>query len=162
MLYVLDNWVFTVNGNPSTILMLRAFTANDSEVPIDPSHIPDMLPTSNSIPALSTGYSSIPYPPYGWPIAANISLGNGNYISYCVANCTYTPSNIPGSKSNGYLPIGPMVYAGSASNVYFSSNFNNTAYILAHDSGLTTTTTYSCGSPRFPRTCTSTTTTPAT
>ncbi|MGC8537862.1 MAG: hypothetical protein ACP5MZ_02655 [Candidatus Micrarchaeia archaeon] len=160
ILYVLDNWTFDVNGYTSTILMLRAFTANDTEVPIDPSHIPDVLPLNPNAIATSTGYTSTAYPPYGWPLSANISIGTNSYISYCVANCTYTPSTI-GSRSNGYLPIGPMVYTGAIPNIYFSSNFNNTGYLLAHASGLTSTTTYSCGTAREPGTCTSTSTTNA-
>ena len=147
VLYVLDNWTFNVNGNFSTILMLRAFTANDTEVPIDPSHIPDVLPLNPSGSSTSTGYTSTAYPPYGWPLSANISLGTNGYISYCIANCTYTPETI-GSKSNGYLPIGPAInipmdtflqgesfYPQALTNIYFSTNFNNTGYLLAHAGG---------------------------
>ena len=140
VLYVLDNWTFSINGNTSTIIMLRAFTANDTEVPIDPSHVPDVLPLNPNVIATSTGYTSTAYPPYGWPLSANISLGTNGYISYCIANCTYTPETI-GSKSNGYLPVGPAInvpadtQAPYMTSIYFSSNFNNTGYLLAHVGG---------------------------
>ena len=148
VLYVLDNWTFGIDGFYSTILMLRAFTANDTEVPIDPSHIPDVLPLNPSGSSTSTGYVNENYPPYGWPISANISIGPGNYISYCIANCTYTPETI-GSKSNGYLPIGPAINVPidiyiqrkpfspppELTNIYLSTNFNNTGYLLAHAGG---------------------------
>ena len=142
VLYVLDNWTFTINGNTSTIIMLRAFTANDTEVPIDPSHVPDMVPLNSGALSTSTGYTSTSYPPYGWPISANISIGSGNYISYCIANCTYTPETI-GSKGDGYLPVGPAINVPAdtqtsyMTSIYFSSNFNNTGYLLAHVGGFT-------------------------
>ncbi len=134
--YMLDNWTFTVNGLTSTILMLRAFTSNGTEIPIDPSLIPDTAAANPAAISTTTGGSGIRYfPPYGWPLSANISIGNNKYISYCAADCTYTPNTI-GSNSNGYEPIGPFVNAygnqPKVNDTAFSAAFNGSLMILAH------------------------------
>ena len=138
VLYELDNWSFTVNGLQSSMLMLRAFSANGTEVPIKAQNYSDIIP--NNVPTLdlSTGGSGITYfPPFGWPLSANISIGNGNHITYCAANCDFTPSNIPASKAGGYLPIGPSIsnqgnVGPNSDDLGFTSNFNGTMMILAH------------------------------
>ena len=134
--YILDNWTFTVNGLTSTMLMLRAFTSNGTEIPIDPSLIPDTAAANPAAISTTTGSSGIKYfPPYGWPLSANISIGNNKYVSYCAADCTYTPNTI-GSNSNGYEPIGPFInangYEPAVNDTAFSAAFNGSMMILAH------------------------------
>ena len=138
VLYELDNWSFTVNGLQSSMLMLRAFSANGTEIPIKAQNYSDIIPNNVPTTDLSTGGSGITYfPPFGWPLSANISIGNGNYITYCAANCDFTPSNIPASKADGYLPIGPSIsnqgnVGPNSDDLGFTSNFNGTMMILAH------------------------------
>ena len=133
--YVIDNWTFTSNGLTSTVLLLRAFAANGTEVQIDPQKYYDLIPSNSAAISVSTGNlgGAPSNPPYGWPLAANISLPNGNYISYCAYGCTYTPNTI---DSHGYPPIASLVMAnGGGLNSYnFSTgiNFNGTIYIISH------------------------------
>ncbi|MCL5434275.1 MAG: hypothetical protein M1559_01000 [Candidatus Marsarchaeota archaeon] len=134
--YILDNWTFTVNGLTSTMLMLRAFTSNGTEIPIDPSLIPDTIAANPAAISTTTGSSGIRYfPPYGWPLSVNISISNNKYVSYCAADCTYTPNTI-GSNSNGYEPIGPFInangYEPAVNDTAFSAAFNGSMMILAH------------------------------
>ncbi|MEM3841398.1 MAG: hypothetical protein QXN59_01745, partial [Candidatus Micrarchaeaceae archaeon] len=133
--YVIDNWTFTVNGLTSTILMLRAFAANGTEIKIDPQNYYDLIPANSASISVSTGNlgGALSNPPYGWPLSANISLPGGNYISYCAYGCTYTPSTM-GPES--YPPIASLVLAnGQGADKYnFSTgiNFNGTVYIISH------------------------------
>ena len=74
--------------------------------------------------ASSSYYANRTYPPYGWVIAANITLGEihplGIYahtlvptkiISFCSSGCTYDPNNMPNNYYGTYLPIGPSLWA---------------------------------------------------
>ncbi len=195
LLYVLDNWSFTVNGQSSSIMMLRAFSYAGTEVPIDSRFINDLssspqtgvTSSQSTVTSVSTvsslqtaqppllhnngtnislqgytqgiglgfgsgsGTNSITsvqstglaggYPPYGWPISANISIGGSGTVSYCAAECTFSPSGLPTSDTFGYLPIGPMikssgeVSSSSLQDIGFTVDFNNTGYLIAHTSG---------------------------
>ncbi len=140
LLYVVDNWTFSVNGGQSSILMLRAFSYNGAEVPIDSRTIPDIYGNTLTVNQFTTGAVSYNYPPYGWPLSANVSLAKPNSapppppitpiiyqiprsnastyqgsfyssISYCAYECTYSPSQMTSSNTFGYLPIGPFIKA---------------------------------------------------
>ncbi|MDE1857136.1 MAG: hypothetical protein KGH98_03585 [Candidatus Micrarchaeota archaeon] len=136
LLYVLDNWTFTVHGMPASVLMLRAFGAGGTEAQI------------NSLQG--TSHQNNLSIAYGWPIAANISIGNGQYETYCAAGCTYTTKSIQGTKlEQEYAPVGPFMsdaspgwffglggstshVGGSPLDVALYSDFNGTSYLLAH------------------------------
>ena len=132
--YVMDNWTFTVNGLKSTVLTLRAFTSNGIEVSIDPQSYYDLIPSNSGLVSVSTGSlgGALSNPPYGWPLAANISLPDGTYVSYCAYGCTYTPNSL----DTAYPPIASMVEADGANvgqrNFSIGINFNGTVYIISH------------------------------
>ena len=132
--YVIDNWTFTVNGLTSTVLMLRAFTSNGIEVNINPQKYYDLIPSNSNLVSVSTGNlgGALSDPPYGWPLAANISLPDGNHISYCAYGCTYTPNSL----NTAYPPIASMVVADGSNvdqhNFSIGINFNGTVYIISH------------------------------
>ena len=153
-LYVLDNWTFKVPVNvngaleemSSAILLVRAFTENGMEVPIDGSSMNYLVPAFGGAVSTTTGVS-VPqggWAPYGWPISANIMVtpfapdGGAvpTHISYCAAGCTYSPNTI----STGYPPIGPAISedgriaeSGKNADLGFSTDFNGTSYMIAHD-----------------------------
>ena len=132
ILYVLDNWSFNVGSSPSTILMLRAFLLNGTELPIKSSPFDDMV-AKFFPPPPNPGRGALPInPPYGWPLSVNISG-----TSYCVALCTYTPNSIE-LQGSDYLPIGPLIssYGGIAPLDSFglSGDFNGNLYMLVHAS----------------------------
>ncbi|MCL4379690.1 hypothetical protein M1589_04060 [Candidatus Marsarchaeota archaeon] len=131
-LYVLDNWLFAPPfpssvRSAASILMLRAFLLNGTEIPIHASTVQDIVPKTSGA-SLTTGYVADKlYPPYGWPISANFTLYTGSgfsYLSYCAYYCNNTPS-ASGSLTNnfafpstsyeygGYPPVGPAVAADS-------------------------------------------------
>ncbi len=117
ILYVLDLWDFHIPGHGSSaILMLQAFYSNNTEVPIDPANFNNMVVSSNNtvaIPPLNGINGKFNYMPYGWPLSANISIGNSSnpkYITYCINGCNYGP-NSPNLQDNGYPPIGPSIDA---------------------------------------------------
>lgn len=131
VLYVLDNWSFTVTTSDgqvenSKMLVLRAFSGNGIEIPIDSFNINDLLGTTTGAAPSGAELSGINFPPYGWVISANISVGNNKYITYCAVGgsngCTYTPLTLPVHAgistypqasirgNNGYQPIGPLVF----------------------------------------------------
>jgi hypothetical protein len=154
MLYVLDDWNITsvntnilgsiVTGGPSlsagpdnmNILMLRIFYGNNTEVPINPFPVSDTVgPNALTSNTIST------FPPYGWPLSANISTssstntGSGSSISYCVSGCTHTPTDI----GQSYAPVGPAISLNNPSFINSSSfgsymDYNGTFYLLAHTS----------------------------
>lgn len=149
IVYVLDNWTFTVNYNSggaqmrSAILMLRAFY-NGTEVSVDgsPNSYSVVIPGSSQPPSNGKGAPSNGFRPYGWPMSATISIhapSNGGsssgsnpqpseLITYCAFNCTYTPSTLTAS----YEPIGPQIRNdGYANGFGFSTDYNGTAYIIA-------------------------------
>ena len=156
ILYVIDNWTFSVStstGNyPTSILMLRAFGENGTEIPINPTLINTLAPlyggpsvtgSGSGIPGL--GGANVPangWPPYGWVLSANIMLPSGqsgsqstvNSVSYCVLDCTYDASSV----DTAYPPIGPLIepeggYFGQGANdISISSDFNGTLYLIAH------------------------------
>ena len=157
LLYVIDNW--TISEPPTlscfqhhalsgvciptplaSILMLRAFLYNGTEVPLHPSQQFDMA-LSQGMADLSQGSNGIAqaYPPYGWPLAANISVGNGNYVSYCIAGCSSTPLHVGANNMSGYETIGPMVNVSgnvgspAGGSIAFAPAFNGSIYMLAHD-----------------------------
>ncbi len=131
VLYVLDNWTFTVNNKQSAILMLRAFKNGTEEIPIDGSSHSSMLPVSSTQITTSQGTGASPsggWSPYGWPLSATITTSSG-LITYCAANCTYTPSTL----SSAYPPIGPQIAPDGYVNGFgFSMDFNGTAYLIAN------------------------------
>jgi hypothetical protein len=168
MLYVLDYWSFTVCNNPnggcynapqSSILMLRAFQPDGAEIPINPYPYNDIETTnSQTAPATASGLAgggsqSAGFVPYGWPIAANISIPGGGYETYCVASCDFTPST-EGATYNGFPPIGPQIPAysltpnpndpnyqsglinnylrGDINKISMSSDFNGTDYLISN------------------------------
>ena len=155
IIYVVDNWSFSVwqnndNQISSSILMLRAFGENGTEIPINPSLINTFIPTycGASCPASAVGGSGVPglgganvpaggWPPYGWPLSANIVLPGGNTISYCALDCTYDAGNAF-LENTPYQPLGPKMepfggYVGPNQNsLVISSDFNGTLYFMAH------------------------------
>ncbi|BCS90557.1 MAG: hypothetical protein ARM1_0014 [Candidatus Micrarchaeota archaeon] len=111
ILYVLDLWNFSGCGVQGSILMLRELTSNGSaELPINGFGVDDIVP-GNAFIGSGVNFS-LGYPPYGWPLSANISvtLSNGNtkYYTFCISQCEYTPAN---TNTNGFLPIGPAISA---------------------------------------------------
>ncbi len=141
ILYVLDNWTFPDPscGSSSTqcsssILMLRAFTINFNEVPISGSSKSDITINSNAI--ITTPPKDIlnfKYPPYGWPLSANISLPSSKLDTYCAADCNHIPP-----LSYGYQPIGPemsstgLISPSGKQEFGMYMGFNGTFYMLAH------------------------------
>ncbi|MCL5099770.1 MAG: hypothetical protein M1158_01460 [Candidatus Marsarchaeota archaeon] len=158
LLYLVDDWAFMVDGQQSSVLMLRVFLDNGTEVPIRGTPNYDLsVPASTLDLSQGNSGSIYSYPPYGWPLAANISIGNGGYVTYCMAGCTFTPSNPPPNDFNGYLPIGPMINVtggvGPMSSIQsgspgkylaFSSSFNGTVYMLTHDIPHNIVSSYRC------------------
>ena len=155
-LYVLDNWNFGPYDNRgcpesedyATMLMLRAFYLNGTEIPIHGSSIVDVIPNSDL--SLTTGYqANVLYPPYGWPLSANFTtypITPYSYISYCTYLCTdtpYLPVGEVNSVYGGYPPIGPTVAASGGSTnpsppyppytvsspISMTADFNSTLYI---------------------------------
>ena len=117
-LYVLDYWGFQVGNNqPSAMLMLQAFSGNQ-QVPINPFPIYDYLSPSVNIAQIVN--STRIYPPYGWPLSVNISIGSGtsasDYLSYCINGCTVPAGELalyPAESPfhTNYLPLGPLIKA---------------------------------------------------
>ena len=134
MLYVLDNWTFSTPNGPSSILMLRAYNGNGTEIPVDSFKYNDMIPVNTVQTSGAFNGIYITYPPYGWPLSANISLpsAHGGLINYCSSSvlCT-TPS---ASESNGYPPIGPFITSLGplTDSIGLASDFNGDLYLLAH------------------------------
>ncbi|MGC8586111.1 MAG: hypothetical protein ACP5K5_01015, partial [Candidatus Micrarchaeia archaeon] len=138
LLYVFDFWNFSINGMPSSFLIMRVFTENNTEIPIDAQNYTTMFPTNSQEISTSQGNTQVYWPPYGWVLSANISIGNGQYISYCAAGCTNTPSSLGDVP---YPPIGPWITALGINatgmmlpptNLSLSSSFNGTFNMLAH------------------------------
>ena len=158
ILYVIDNWSIYVNKTQSTIIMLRAFAENGTEIPIDPSLVNTSMPVIAPLPGLSTSKGlginpSVYWRPFGWPLSANITISKGNTISYCAVQCTNDPagmrkSSIPAFNSLSYEPIGPWISAtstmiGPYNSVAISADFNGTLYIIAHPWSYTQSTSTS-------------------
>ena len=160
-LYVLDDWAFTPSfpsdsAMAGSILMLRAFYLNGTEIPMHASTYDTVLPKTQGL-SLTTGYvAQRLYPPYGWPLSANFTIRTGSgsyaYISYCAYYCNNTPQYTsdpagPGAIYAGYPPIGPSLPAETVqrstqehasavqyappSPMSFYADFNNTVYIDA-------------------------------
>ncbi|MGI0100508.1 MAG: hypothetical protein ACREBH_02195 [Candidatus Micrarchaeaceae archaeon] len=138
ILYVIDNWSFVIGTGSqsakSAILMLRAFSENGTELPIDPTMYYDYVNTitGSNVP-LNVNSIAQGWKPYGWPLSATISLPQGGTISYCAAYCTYGPF----SANSGYAPIGPRIdpegFVGTGTNsLSISADFNGTLYLIAH------------------------------
>jgi hypothetical protein len=157
ILYVIDNWTFTVDGtHDSSVLMLRAFAQNGTEIPIDPSTVNTLSSVDNTAVAAvsSIGAGTTPqfgWKPYGWPLSASITLPSGQVISYCAVQCTNDPgsmhaSNTPIFNSTAYDAIGPHIDTTSGAvgdawnSISITSDFNGTLYIIAHPWSFTTTT----------------------
>lgn len=81
---------------------------------------------SSTYYSLASGsyYANQTYPPYGWVLSANITLGEitplgiyshtlipTNIISFCSSGCTYGPNNMPINYHGVYLPIGPSLWS---------------------------------------------------
>ncbi len=157
LLYVIDDWSFTVNGLPSSIMTMRVFFPNGTAIPIDGQNYDDMIANA-SYPGVDLSgvniSTTVSDPPYGWPLSANISVGNGNYVSYCAAGCEYGPSS--SINYNGYPPIGPFITTGgfpspNQNDLGFYMNYNGTAYMIAHV--LVPATSGSCYTTRTGRYC---------
>ncbi|MCL5101794.1 MAG: hypothetical protein M1544_00335, partial [Candidatus Marsarchaeota archaeon] len=140
LLYVVDDWSFTVNGLPSSILMLRVFLSNGTEIPINGANYNDLVLNSSAASSLDLNVqnasSKITNPPYGWPISANISISSSDTVSYCAALCTYSPSSTS-VNYNGYLPIGPFITAlgmtpPALNATGFYIDYNGTVYMISH------------------------------
>lgn len=144
IVYVIDDWSFTIDDAQSSILMLRAFAENGTEMPIDPQFINTLVANSSSTSA-NTQYiyngitPSYGWKPYGWPLSASIGLpSSSNSVSYCVAYCSKNGSS--NDLNTGYLPIGPSLgalsqqdeNAGPSNALGISSDFNGTLYIISH------------------------------
>ena len=134
ILYVVDNWTIPFNyqsldngdgtqaQDASAIWMLRAFTQNGVEVQIDGSANDTLTYTGstqnqNTAPKSSQQYSAIQnhvlYPPYGWPLSANISTdwpsskySLPQHVTFCAADCMNPYS---GSNYAAYPPVGPAI-----------------------------------------------------
>ncbi len=158
ILYVIDNWTIYVDSMQSTILMLRAFSENGTEIPINPSSVNTSLSSAVG-PALTKSKgggidAGVNWRPFGWPLSANITTSQGTTVSYCAALCNYDPasikaSTIAGFNSISYPPIGPFMSATSTTagpwnSLAISGDFNGTLYIIAHPWSYTTKTT-GCG-----------------
>ncbi|MDE1868455.1 MAG: hypothetical protein KGH60_00600 [Candidatus Micrarchaeota archaeon] len=142
MLYVLDNWTFKVDGQPSSILMLRAFSENGIEVPINPAQADTLAPVNPQAVSTSPSITANPpvgWPAYGFPIAAYITLPDGSTQTYCAVGCDTTPQS-GWLQGFGYYPIGPeigpnggtMSKGGTAQDLGMSTDFNGTSYLMAH------------------------------
>ncbi len=159
VIYVFDLWSFAPcsaysggsgaycsRASDDSILMLRAFLSNGTEVHIHPSSFNDTI--SRSEISLSTGFvqTSPSYPPYGWPLSANFTLWLSNsqsnyyYQSYCSYGCNNSPSYPLSSAMNysGFPPIGPNIGADPQGGFgynqqwfYATSDFNSTVYLDA-------------------------------
>lgn len=71
------------------------------------------------------------YPPYGWILAANVSVGQASPVNtnFCSSPaCTFTPWNLPGTYKGNFKPTGPGVPSTYASfaDPGFTINFNST------------------------------------
>ena len=143
LLYVVDNWTFTVNGLMSSMLMLRVFYPNGTAIPLDGVNYNDLIINASQAGVVDTSgtniTTTITNPPYGWPLSVNISIGNNKYVSYCVADCEYSPSSAPSTDKNynGYPPIGPfMIQDGfigpNLNDTAFYMDYNGTAYMITH------------------------------
>lgn len=140
VLYVLDNWTFDVDNQQSSILMLRAFTQNGIEIPINPTVSDTMTPVNpvgvSSSPVITAAPVS-GWPAYGFPISATIKLPDGSVQTYCAVACTTTPES-QWLQGFGYYPIGPMIgqngetTPGQQLNIGMSTDFNGTSYLIAH------------------------------
>ncbi len=139
----------------SSILMLRVFLPNGTEVKINPVTNYSDLVASNSMALgfINAGAGSSfsgGEPPYGWPLSANLSYIAENgvldgytafnviaSISYCAAGCNFTPSNL----ITPYEPIGPLISnntsgcfgtSGLCTSVGLSLDYNGSAYMLSN------------------------------
>lgn len=121
VLYVVDRWSFDAGKGPSAMLLLRAFYGNGTEVQIDPASSNDIAfaPSAGPAAPLAAPSGRLAYPPYGWPLAFNISLGNGQYNTGCIAGCDETPVVLKGGiyTNTNYKPLGPWIQASYACNL---------------------------------------------
>jgi len=134
IIYVLDNWTVDVNGMHSAEMLLRAFSYNGIELPIQPTAANTVLLGSGY--TYSGNIASDRMPPYGWVLSANVALSPTTSVSYCAAGCTYTPTS-PQLSSASYLPIGPLVsptgvVGPDLNDLGFTTDFNGTSYLVAH------------------------------
>ncbi|MGC9037586.1 MAG: hypothetical protein ACP5IK_02655, partial [Candidatus Micrarchaeia archaeon] len=79
----------------------------------------------------STATSNYTYPPYGWPLSANITI-KGNTVTFCSSSsCNYWPNNLPSNYHGGYSPIGPEISSSFvAPQLGFSVNYNSTVDLI--------------------------------
>jgi len=99
---------------------------------------------SKTFYSLSTVSGITNYPPYGWPLSANITV-NSHSTTFCSSSsCTYTPSTLPSSYTGGYKPIGPGIPSSyNQFELGFSVNFNDTVNTIFH----TISNGYLCWNP---------------
>ncbi len=151
----------------SSILMLRVFFPNGTEVRINPVTNYSDLVASNTmalgfINAGKGSYFNNADPPYGWPLSANLSyIGNTvnqdgihiedgiKTITYCAAGCNFTPANL----ITPYEPIGPMIpnntdtFSSPMQTTFdLSIDYNGNAYLLGNVSSGCSESSYVCSS----------------
>jgi len=134
IIYVLDNWTVDVNNMHSAELLLRAFSYNGIELPIQSTAANTVLLGSGYTYSGNIGADHMP--PYGWVLSANVALSPATSVSYCAADCTYSPTS-PGLASSPYMPIGPLVsptgvVGPNLNDLGFTTDFNGTSYLIAH------------------------------
>ncbi len=168
-LFVLDNWTFGISssGPLGSVWMLRAFSDNGIEIPVEYSSNNTMASASSAPQAaspLSAVQSGVAYwPPYGWPLTANITLPSGVDWTICehsgggacsrTGNVTGFNSIGPqislygtlagftettGSTTGGFGTLAPtnptLQYNGNKQQLGISSDFNGDMYLIIHDS----------------------------
>ncbi len=151
----------TINGKPVDLRNSEDHTLSSNQPPSGLECTPSSLCTpeatqvnnepsyyewscvANTATGSKTAYSlavisNTTFPPYGWPISANVTV-NGNKVTFCSSSqCTYTPSSLPSDYTGGYAPIGPALHAyfGFTTAGYgfptagFSINYNDTVNLL--------------------------------
>jgi hypothetical protein len=145
ILYVADNWSFSINCGSggtltSSILMLRAFGPDGTEIPINPSHINTTMlitpTTSSNSPAINNLniIRTTSWAPYGWPLSANISIGSGSgstgfaavhqtksLESFTGSTSTSGTSSIPSLTTSTTTSTTTTIGGGSGSAAYYIS-----------------------------------------
>ncbi len=71
------------------------------------------------------------WPPYGWPLSANITTNSKSYTFCSSPKCNYNPKNLPADYKGGYAPIGPAISSViGVPNMSMSINYNDTVNII--------------------------------
>ncbi|MGC8730499.1 MAG: hypothetical protein ACP5RP_03915 [Candidatus Micrarchaeia archaeon] len=91
MLYVVDDWTFQINGNPSAILLLRVFLANNTELPINGTVFNDL-----GVPTVSCSYGGVPRCFSGSTGVSSVACVNIHNVNI--------PKSTPTCGSGSYTP----------------------------------------------------------